>query len=232
MGALNLEILAYEDTPLGILCLRRRKLLSKPGDVVTEVILNDEFLMSSYYTDSERVLASQALEMVEGRDLQVLIGGLGLGYTAAEVLASNRVGHVEVVEFLPQVIDWLSQGLIPLANSLSDDSRLSVSQGDVYKHLMEPPQKQYDVILIDVDHSPDGNLDGANGLFYSEDGLKGTRKHLTKNSVLGVWSYAQSSPFTDALRKVFGEVLVKPVTHTNELLNDKSLTDWLFFSRT
>ena len=232
MGALNLEILAYEDTPLGILCLRRRKLLSKPGDVVTEVILNDEFLMSSYYTDSERVLASQALEMVEGRDLQVLVGGLGLGYTAAEVLASNRVGHVEVVEFLPQVIDWLSQGLIPLANSLNADSRLSVSQGDVYKHLMEPPQKQYDVILIDADHSPDENLDGANGLFYSEDGLKGARKHLTKNSVLGVWSYAQSSPFTDALRKVFGEVLVKPVTHTNELLNDKSLTDWLFFSRT
>ncbi len=231
MGASNLEILAYEDTPLGILCLRRRKLLSKPRDVVTEMILNDEFLMSSYYTDSERVLASQALEMVEGRDLQVLVGGLGLGYTAAEVLASNRVGHVEVVELLPQVIDWLSQGLIPLANSLSDDSRLSVSQGDVYKRLMESPQKQYDVILIDVDHSPDENLDGANGLFYSEDGLKDARKHLTKNSVLGVWSYAQSSPFTDAFRKVFGEVLVKPVTHTNELLNNKSLTDWLFFAR-
>ncbi len=231
MGASNLEILAYEDTPLGILCLRRRKLLSKPGDVVTEVILNDEFLMSSYYTDSERVLASKALEMVEGRDLQVLVGGLGLGYTAAEVLASNRVGHVEVVEFLPQVIDWLSQGLIPLANFLNDDSRLSVSQGDVYRRLSDPPQKQYDVILIDVDHSPDENLDGANRLFHSEDGLKSARKHLTENSVLGVWSYAQSSPFSDALRKVFGKVLVKPVTHTNKLLNNESITDWLFFSR-
>ncbi len=231
MAESNLEILAYEDTPLGILCLRRRKLLSKPGAVVTEVILNDEFLMSSYYTDSERVLASQALEMVEGHNLQVLVGGLGLGYTAAEVLASKRVGHVDVVEFLPPVIDWLSQGLIPLADSLKRDPRLSVSQGDVYKRLMEEPQKQYDVILIDVDHSPDENLDGANGLFYSEDGLKAARKHLTKNSVLGVWSYAESSSFTDALGKVFGEVLVKPVTHTNELLDDKPLTDWLFFSR-
>jgi len=231
MGASNLEILAYEDTPLGVLCLRRRKLLREPGTVVTEVTLNNEFLMSSYHTDSERALASQALAMVEGRDLQVLVGGLGLGYTAAEVLASDRVGHVEVVEFLPQVIDWLAQGLVPLSSSLNDDSRLLVTQGDVYRRLTQPPQKQYDVILIDVDHSPDEHLDGVNNLFYREEGLKHARKHLTKNGVLGVWSYAESSPFADALRNVFGEVLIKPITFTNVIDNNKSTTDWLFFCR-
>lgn len=31
----NLEILAHEDTELGVLCLRRRELLASPGTVVT-----------------------------------------------------------------------------------------------------------------------------------------------------------------------------------------------------
>ena len=61
MFNLNLEILAYEATPLGHLCLRRRELLSQPGTVVTEVTLNHEFLMSSLFTDSERALAQTAL---------------------------------------------------------------------------------------------------------------------------------------------------------------------------
>ena len=78
----NLEILAYEPTPLGMLCLRRRALLGEPGTVVTEVTLNHEFLMSSYHTASERALASVALDLFGGQDVRVLVGGLGLGYTA------------------------------------------------------------------------------------------------------------------------------------------------------
>ena len=231
MVASNLEILAYEATSLGMLCLRRRKLLSEPGTVVTEVTLNHEFLMSSYNTASERVLAQQALEMVKGRDMQVMVGGLGLGYTAAEVLACDRVERVEVVEYLPQVIAWLDQGLIPLADSLKADMRLVVSHGDAYKCLTERPHKKYDVILIDIDHSPNDQLDGANDFFYTEEGLEGTRKHLAKEGVLGVWSYAESSSFVDTLRNVFGEVLIKPVTITNTFVNDTSITDWLFFAR-
>ena len=89
----NLEILAYEESPLGPLCLRRRELLSQPGTIVTEVTLNHEFLMSSLYTDSERALANLALELHVGENLRVLVGGLGLGYTAREALLSDRVGR-------------------------------------------------------------------------------------------------------------------------------------------
>ena len=199
MGASNIKILAYEVTSLGPLCLRRTELLSQPGTVVTEVTLNHKFLMSSYNTVSERALALQALEMVKGRDLQVLVGGLGLGYTAAEALASDRVGNVEVVEFLPQVIDWFDQELFSLAGSLKRDSRLLVSQADVYKCLMDLPKKQYDMILIDVDHSPDDHLDRGNDLFYKEEGLKAARKHLNKDGILGVWSYAENLPFSTVL---------------------------------
>ena len=160
----------------------------------------------------------------------MLVGGLGLGYTASEVLASHRVGRVEVVELLPQVIDWLEQGLIPLADSMQADPRLLVSQGDVYERLLHPPVRQFDVILIDVDHSPEDHLDGGNNLFYMEAGLQRTRLHLAKDGVLGVWSYAESSPFADALRQVFREVRIEPVTFDNTLI-DRTVTDWLFFAR-
>ena len=230
MSPSNLEILAYEATPLGTLCLRRRELLSEPGTVVTEVTLNHEFLMSSYHTVSERALASVALDMFVGQDVQVLVGGLGLGYTASEVLASDRLGQVEVVELLPQVIDWLDRGLIPLADSLQSDARLLVSQGDVYERLSQPPERQFDLILIDVDHSPKDHLDGANDVFYTEAGLRRARWHLTEDGVLGVWSYADSSPFSDALRQVFREVRIEPVTFINTHV-DETVTDWLFFAR-
>ena len=80
-AASNLEILDYVETPLGMLCLRRRELLSQPGTVVTEVTINHEFLMSSLNTDSEVALARRAIEWHGKDDLDVLVGGLGLGYT-------------------------------------------------------------------------------------------------------------------------------------------------------
>ena len=230
MSPLNLEILAYESTPLGILCLRRRELLSRPGTFVTEVTLNHEFLMSSLYTDSERVLAQTALDMHGGDKLRVMVGGLGLGYTAREALLSERVAQVEVIELLPQVIDWLKQGLVPLSPELVDEPRLTLTQGDAYGRLAGPASAPFDVILIDVDHSPDERLGEESVSFYSEAGLQAARQHLAADGVLAVWSYAESSPFADALRAVFSEVRVEPVTYENRLI-DEMRTDWLFFAR-
>jgi spermidine synthase len=230
MSKTNLEILAYEPSPLGLLCLRRRELLSQPGTIVTEVTLNHEFLMSSLYTDSEQALAQTAIEMHSGKDLKVLVGGLGLGYTAHEALKSPRVKRVEVVELLPQVIGWLEQGLVPLSSELQGEPRLVVTQGDVYKRLAEEPSDLFDLILIDVDHSPDERLDEASVSFYAVPGLQAARRHLAPDGVLAVWSYAESSPFADALREVFEQVRVEPVTYENQLI-DQQRTDWLFFAR-
>jgi spermidine synthase len=230
MSPPQFEILAHESTPLGLLLLRRRQLLTRPDTSVTEVTLNHEFLMSSLHTDSERALASTALAMHDGEDLDVLVGGFGLGYTAQAALASARVRRVEVVELLPQVIGWLKQGLIPLSAELNAEPRLEVVEGDVYARLAAPPERAFDLILIDVDHSPDEPLDVARGAFYREEGLGAARRHLAPGGVLAVWSYAESSPFTEALRAVFPEVRVEAVTFQNELV-DQEHTDWLFFAR-
>lgn len=224
------EVLAYEPTTLGTLCLRRRELLCEPGTIITEVTLNHEFLMSSYLTASEKALSEIALQMHPGSDLRVLVGGLGLGYTARAALKSERVSTCEVVEFLPQVIDWLKQGMVPLSDELNAERRLKVTHGDVYQQLAGPPQQTYDLILIDVDHSPDENLGTANGRFYTADGLKRAKLHLAQDGLLGVWSYAESSPFADSLHEVFRDVRVEPVTVFNKLVNEEQ-TDWLFFAR-
>ena len=230
MSKSNLEILACEPSPLGLLCLRRRELLSQPGTIVTEVTLNHEFLMSSMYTESERTLAQISLQMHSGDDLRVLVGGLGLGYTAFEALLSNRVAQVDVVELLPQVIDWLAKGLVPLSPELHDHPRLVVSQGDIYRRLAEPPGERFDVIMIDVDHSPEERLGEESVSFYTASGLRAARQHLASDGVLAVWSHAESSPFADSLREVFDDVRVEPVTYDNHLV-DEQPTDWLFFAR-
>ena len=230
MSRSNIEILAYDQTPLGPLCLRRRRLLSETDTVVTEITLDHEFLMSSHHAASERALATGALALHVGTALDVLVGGLGLGYTAREVLASDRVRSVRVAELLPQVIQWMRAGLVPLSAELNADTRFDPFVGDVYALLAEPPLRTYDLILIDVDHSPTERLAGQNAEFYTAPGLERALAHLSPGGVLGVWSYASSSAFADALRRVFRDVRATPVTFRNSHVGEEQ-TDWLFFAR-
>ena len=110
------------------------------------------------------------------------------------------------------------------------EPRLRIVQGDVYARLSHPPERTYDVVLIDLDHSPDEHLGGANASFYTEAGLSRARRHLSEGGILGVWSYAEHSPVATALREVFAEVQVEPVTVVNDLVGEEQ-TDWLFFAR-
>lgn len=227
----NLEVLAYNsESPIGAICLRRRELLSRPGTVITEITVDHMLLMSSYHTESERALASRSLERHGGReDLRVLVGGLGLGYTAQEVLRSSAVTHVDVIEFLPEVIGWMRNGLVPLSEELGCDPRLEIIEGDVYSLMATPGDAQYDLILIDVDHSPDEMLADANAFFYTQEGLELAKSHLKGGGLLGVWSYADSSPFAAALRAVFPHGDIEPVAFDNDLTGEHEV-NWLFLA--
>lgn len=228
MATTNLDVLAYSDSPIGAICLRRRELLSRPGTMITEITVDHMLLMSSHHTASERALASRALARHGGTEgLRVLVGGLGLGYTAQEALKSAAVTRVDVVEFLPQVISWMQNGLLPLSDELNSEPRYSVMEGDVYAMLTSAPELQYDVIVVDVDHSPDETLADANAAFYTEAGLRSAKQHLRPGGVLGVWSYADSSSFADAVRAVFPHGEIAPVTFDNELTGEEE-TNWLF----
>ena len=231
-AASNLEILDYCDTPLGVLCLRRRELLAEPGTVVTEVTINHEFLMSSYNTDSEVALARLAMGWHGGKELDVLVGGLGLGYTAHAALENKAVTNVEVLELLPEVISWFTRDLVPLASSLTADPRFRAVEGDIFERLAQAPRKTYDAILIDVDHNPEELLDQKNAAFYTPKGLSAARAHLNAGGVLAIWSSAENDAFARTLDKVFSEIKIEAVHWRNELLEDEEeQRDDLFMAR-
>jgi spermidine synthase len=127
----NFAELARQTTPMGEISLRRRLHPSLLVDVY-EVKLGDEHLMSSLFTAAEEELARLGLAAVEGEPLDVVVGGLGLGYTARTVLADPRVGSLRVLDALGAVIDWHREGLVPLGRELTTDPRCRLVEGDFF----------------------------------------------------------------------------------------------------
>jgi spermidine synthase len=212
---------AYEEldrapTPWGEVLLVRRRVPGAPDGAAYEVKLGGALLMSSLVTESERALASLALSPPEPARPRVLVGGLGLGATAAQALAEPRVTEVEIVELLPQVIDWHRRGLVPLARTLTSDPRCRLVQADVFARLEARPTTRWDAILLDVDHSPDALLRPEHGAFYTRQGLAAAAEHLAPGGVLGVWSALAPEPeFERRLAAVFARVRGVPVAFWN-----------------
>src|SRR5436190_18602915 len=126
---IDFEELDYRQTPIGELSLRRRTQLSL-GIEVLEVKLGDEFLMSSLFTAGEIALADLALERLGEGAFDIVVGGLGLGYTAAAVLAHESVASLIVIDALEPVIGWHRKGLLPLGAGLTADARCELVLGD------------------------------------------------------------------------------------------------------
>jgi spermidine synthase len=226
------EIVDSRATPIGVLDLRRRELPARPGLIVTEITINDDMLMSSLSTVSERALATSALALhAAGDGLRVLVGGLGLGYTAHVALADPRVAYVRVVDRVPAVIGWLREGLFPLSAELNGDDRLEVCESDVYAELLGPGREAYDLVLIDVDHSPTEPLDPASEPFYTWQGQRQVVDHLAPAGVLAVWSSDDDDDFAEVLEEVYPEARRERVRWVNELIDDEEIEEILFLAR-
>lgn len=217
---------AYEEldraaTPWGEILLVRRRVPGAPGEAAYEVKLGGALLMSSLVTDSERALATLALDPAlspgRGPCRRVLVGGLGLGYTAAEALAQPGVAEVEVVDLLPQVIAWHRAGLVPLGPQLTGDPRCTLTQADVFARLaVVPTGPLWDAILLDVDHSPEALLRPEHGAFYGTPGLRRAAQHLAPGGVLAIWSALAPEPaFERRLAQVLPRSRAEAVTFWN-----------------
>jgi spermidine synthase len=222
------EELDYQRTPLGELALRRRNSPAVPDEWVYEVTLDHEMLMSSTVDASERALARLALDARRDRPLDVLVGGLGLGCTAAEALKFPNVRRLVVVELLAPVIDWHHGRLVPLAATLMDDSRCSLVADDFFTHIREADPKQtYDAILLDIDHSPEFWLHVRHRDFYSPAGLRRLMGRLRGGGVFALWSAWQpAADFLDLLGNVFASVQSHEVTFFNPHVNEED-TNWV-----
>src|SRR5690349_1877801 len=184
--------LDYRQTPLGELSLRRR-LEPGTGREIHEIKLNEEFLMSSLFTVAEVELANLALAELPGDSLDVVVGGLGLGYTAQTVLEHPRVGSLAVVDALNEVIEWHQQGLIPAGKALAADERCRLVHGDFFDLVrsgqgFEPDGKPLDAIIVDIDHSPRHLLHPTNADLYGHEGTRRLADLLKPGGVFALWS--------------------------------------------
>lgn len=223
--------LDHADTPYGELVLRRRHAPSLGTDVF-EVKLGGDFLMSSAVNASEVALAELGLAEASGERLDVVVGGLGLGHTAATALADPRVASLLVVESLREVIGWHERGLVPLGETLSGDARCRLVHADFFACARDPatgfdpdqPGRRVDAVLLDIDHSPGGLLHSTHGDLYTPAGLARVAEQLRPGGVFALWSY---EPPEDAvlgrLAEAFATARAEPVSFFNPHLDRDDL---------
>lgn len=233
----SFEELDFRQTPIGDLSLRRRRELSLDVDVY-EIKLGDEFLMSSLFTASEIALADLGLAALQNPTKDILVGGLGLGYTAQTVLKDTAVSSLTVVETLDTVIDWHTTGLLPLGPELTGDARCQFVHGDFFALALSnegfdptSPARKFDAILVDIDHSPEFLLDPQNAAFYEPDGLRKLATHLQDGGIFGLWSNdLPDTSFTEKLANVFAEAWIEEVTFDNPLQGNQ-FTQTIYLAR-
>jgi spermidine synthase len=208
-------------TTMGEISLRRRLEPTLQIDVF-EVKLGDEFLMSSLFTVAEVALAKLALAELPGTNLDVVVGGLGLGYTARAVLEDPRVGSVHVVEALGEVIEWHERQLVPLAAELTSDPRCQLIQGDFFAMVADGSgfgqhaPNRYHAILVDIDHTPRHLLHASHAGFYAAEGLRRLAKRLNPGGVFALWSDGAPDPeFIAVVADAFASCDAHVVTFPN-----------------
>jgi spermidine synthase len=216
------EELDSAKTPMGTISLRRRLEPSRQVDVY-EVKLGDEFLMSSLFTVAEIELARLGLAATDGDDLDVLVGGLGLGYTARAALEDDRVRSLTVVEALPEVIGWHEADLLPDVAGLAADGRTRLVRGDFFALAAgdggfdaTSPVRRFAAILLDVDHTPRHVLHPSHAAFYTAAGLRQLVRYLRPGGVFALWS---DDPPDDGFVRVLDEVFGQVDAHVVEFAN-------------
>jgi spermidine synthase len=226
--SVRFEELAWSSTPMGEISLRRRTDPVSRLDVY-EVKLDDDYLMSSLFTVAEVELARLALAVHPGAAVDVVVGGLGLGYTARTMLEDARVASLTVVEALDEVIAWHRNGLLPFAAPVTADRRSRLVLGDFFAMAAgagfdpDKPGRRFHVVAVDIDHSPRHLLHPGHADFYTADGLARMSHHLYPGGVFALWSNDPPDPaFTATLGRVFATATAHVVTFANPVRGGES----------
>lgn len=218
--AARFEVLDLVPTAMGDISLWRR-INPDGGDDIYEVKLGDEYLMSSVFTVAEVEVARLALAAAPDRPLDVVVGGLGLGYTAQAVLDDPRVASLIVVDALAPVIDWHERGLVPVSVSKASDPRCTLLHGDFFALTADGgygPEGQHDAIVVDIDHSPRHLLHPSHAPFYTPDGVRRLAARLRPGGVFTLWSNdPPDDDYLEVLRGAFVDVRCDVVSFPNPL---------------
>lgn len=187
-------------------------MLSLENKEIYEIILGNSFLMSSLFTVVEQELSYLGVAAVEktfpSEKLDIVVGGLGLGYTARAALEHDSVGSLRIVDYLKPVIEWHEKELVPLGKALNDDPRCSYVLGDFFQLSLNEGYsseiEQFHAVLLDIDHSPAHLLTQDNAGFYATEGLRKFAEKIKPGGVFGLWSDdPPEESFMASLNEVF-----------------------------
>jgi spermidine synthase len=167
------------------------------------IMLGHSELMNSRRSGSEESLATLTCRRIREREKpQILIGGLGMGFTLRAALAALGSGaHIVVSELVPAVVSWAHGPMAVVFGASLTDPRIDLRTGDVGQLIRSGPEV-FDAIMLDVDNGPDGISRKANDALYSVEGLNAARGRLHPGGILAVWSSRPDEDFSRRLRKV------------------------------
>jgi spermidine synthase len=218
--------LARATSERGEIVLRERHDDEDAGTVVIELRVNGVYVMDSLETSTEEALALTALEHVDDPKA-VVVGGLGLGYTAHEVLTDARVERLAVVEIEEALVEWMRDGTVPHGPAFLADERVKLVTADIRQAVAEAMQK-YDLVLLDVDNGPGHLVLDSNAPVYEAPFLQEVRSLLRPGGAAAVWSSAQAPELYDAMAEVFGDVEPVPIEVD---LQGRAEQYWLYLAR-
>lgn len=204
------ELLATADVPGGGEPLR---LIRRGAEF--SIMLGANELMNSRLSGSEEALAtlSQA-KLADVANPDVLIGGLGMGFTLrAALMAFGAQAQITVAELVPEIVDWAHGPMAHLHEGTLDSAQVRIEVADV-GGLIRAGRARYDAILLDVDNGPDGLSREGNDALYTLAGLAEARAALRPGGVLAVWSSGPDPRFTSRLRKSGFDVTEETVRAT------------------
>ena len=159
-------------------------------------------LMNSRLGGSEEALATIACERIRARKRpQILIGGLGMGFTLRAALAVlGPEARIIVAELVPAVLAWAQGPMVEVFGTSLTDPRVSICESDV-GHLIRSGRSTFDAILLDVDNGPEGLTRKSNDALYDLEGLIAAGAALCPGGILAVWSSGPDLNFTRRLRE-------------------------------
>lgn len=180
-------VLDRREGPYGEVVLRRH------GELL-QIIANGCFLMDTSDGRSERLLVDAAYDALDGRpEPDVLIGGLGVGFSLAHAAADPRWGRITVVEREPAIVEWHRSGPLSALSAVAlADPRTDILKTDLVAFVNETCAT-FDALCLDIDNGPDWTVTDSNDNLYSPAGLASCARVLRPGGVLAVWS-AQPSP--------------------------------------
>ena len=163
--------------------------------------LGSNELMNSRLSGSEEALATLAAKKIENvTSPQMLIGGLGMGFTLRAALAVlGGKAQIVVAELVPAVVAWARGPMAEIFGDSLNDPRVTIREADVAE-IIRSHRSTFDAILLDVDNGPEGLTRKGNDALYSATGLNAARTALRPGGVLAIWSSGPNAAFTKRLR--------------------------------